>query len=98
MERGKGKGKGKGNRERGKGNSKTVKEKQNKKKKKKKEKYICTRKYALKKFGGSGGRVAGDFVQNHKILNFFWVTRTGSAFYKILEQKYFITIFFTFFM
>ena len=51
----------------------------------------------MKKFGGSGGRVAGDFVQNHKILNFFWVTRTGSAFYKILEQKYFITIFFYFF-
>ena len=77
--------KGKGERERGKGNSKTVKEKQNKKKRKKERKnFMYTRKYALKKFGGRVGQCGWDFVQKPQNFKFFWVTRTGSAFYKIL--------------
>ena len=62
------------------------------------KKYICTRKYALKKFGGKVGQCGWGFCAKPQNFKFFWVTRTGSAFYKILEQKYFITIFFTFFM
>lgn len=93
MERGKGKGKGKGNRERGKGNSKTVKEKQNKKKKKKKEKYICTRKYTLKKFGGRTGQCGLGFCAKPQNFKFFGLQELAVLFIKSSSKN---ILFFTF--
>ena len=74
------KGKGKGEE----GEREREKQNKNKNKNKKKEKYICTRKYALKKFGGRVGQCGWGFCAKTQNFKFFWVTRTGSAFYKIL--------------
>ena len=82
------KGKGKGKQRKGKGKNKIKR-----KRKRKKEKYICTRKYALKKFGGRTGQCGLGFCAKPQNFKFFWVTRTGSAFYKIYGQN---ILFFTF--
>lgn len=84
------KGKGKGKQRKGKGKGKN---KIKRKRKRKKEKYICTRKYALKKFGGRTGQCGLGFCAKPQNFKFFGLQELAVLFIKSSSKN---ILFFTF--
>ena len=88
-ENGKGKGKGKGKQRKGKGKNKIKR-----KRKRKKEKYICTRKYALKKFGGRTGQCGLGFCAKPQNFKFFGLQELAVLFIKSSSKNILFLLFF----